>query len=109
MDISSTISFIVGLLIALAAGWLGWQEWSRASDAKKLEIVQRTVYAVEEYAKHAGYAGSEKLAWVMGRLKVLLPKANDDEIGDMVHAEVAKLNATKQAGTTSLPRGYFTD
>ena len=109
MDIGSILQFIIGAAVALALGWLGWQEWNSASYEKKLATVKRVVFSVEEYAKVSGIRGADKLAGVMARLAELLPNEDPKELDETVHAEVAKLNAAQQAGPAALGRGYWID
>lgn len=107
MDISNSISFIVGILIAIAAGWLGWQEWSRASKAEKIVIVRRVVLAIEQM--YPDTPGSEKLNMVLGRLRDLLGFTDVKEIRELVESTVAEINLAKTGQGRGLPRGFFTD
>lgn len=100
MDISSILQFIIGAAVALALGWLGWQEWGKSSHEQRLAIVERVVLAIEEHERTSQTPGALKLIAVMDRLRELFPGADIKELDEMVHATVAKLNAVKQAGAT---------
>lgn len=110
MDISNSLSFIVGILIALAAGWLGWQEWRRASLTEKVAIVERVVLAFEQMypSKPGEKLGADRLGMVLARLEKLFPTADAAEIRELVEATVAKLNIAKAAGMQGTGRGYWT-
>ncbi len=109
MDIGSTISFIVGILIALAAGYVGWQDWQKSTYEKRLIMVNRVVMAVEEYVKQYPdkVPGAQKLALAMDKLKLLLPQADPEELDVLIHAEVARMNG-EAVGLTQ-GRGYWTN
>lgn len=109
MDISNSISFIVGILIALAAGYVGWQDWQKASHEKRLLMVKSVVLAVEEYVKQYPdkVPGVQKLALAMDKLKLLLPQADPEELDVLVHAEVARMNA--ESASLAQGRGYWTN
>jgi hypothetical protein len=108
MDISNSLSFIVGILIAIAAGWLGWQEWSRASKAERIVIVRRVVLAIEQMNPNT--PGAKKLDMVLGRLRDLLGFTDVKEVRELVESTVAEINLAKQSTQSrGLPRGYFTD
>lgn len=92
MDIGSILNFIIGALVALALGWIGWQEWGKASKEERLATIRRVVLSVEEYAKASNAKGSVKLVMALERLKELLPDMDDDELDEQVHAVVAELN-----------------
>ncbi|TXH11554.1 MAG: hypothetical protein E6R03_14300 [Hyphomicrobiaceae bacterium] len=99
MDIGSILNFAVGAVIALALGWIGFQEWQKASHEQRLATIRKIVLAGEEYAKHSGIKGADKLAWAMARLEMLFPKAAPSDLDEEVHAVVAELNAAKKQGT----------
>lgn len=92
MDIGSFLNFVIGAVIALALGWIGWQEWGKASKEERLATIRRVVLSVEEYAKASNAKGSAKLVMALERLKGLLPDMDDDELDEQVHAVVAELN-----------------
>lgn len=106
MDIGSILNFVIGLLVATALGWIGWQEWGKASKEQKLETIRRVVLSVEEYAKRSNASGVIKLGMALSRLEELLPNMPREELDEQIHAVVAELNQGKGSG---LPRGYFTD
>lgn len=92
MDIGSILGFIIGAVIALALGWIGWQDWQKATREQRLATIRRVVLSVDEYAKASNAKGSAKLVMALERLKALLPDMPDDELDEQIHATVAELN-----------------
>lgn len=99
MDIGSILNFVIGAVIALALGWIGWQEWGKASKEERLATIRRVVLSVEEYAKARKLKGSAKLVMALERLSELLPDMDADELDEQVHAVVAELNQGRLPAT----------
>lgn len=97
MDIGSILNFVIGLLVATALGWIGWQEWGKASKEQKLAMVERVVLAVEQM--YPDTLGSDKLSLVIDRLQKRFHWADVMELREMVEATVAKINLAKKQGT----------
>ena len=99
MDIGSILNFVIGAVIALALGWIGWQEWQKATHEQRLATIRRVVLSVEEYAKASNAKGSAKLVMALERLNALLPDMADDDLDEQVHAVVAELNQGRKPAT----------
>lgn len=110
MDLSTIASTLVGILIALAAGYLGYLEWRKASLSEKVAIIERIVLAIEQ-TNPGEKLGEKRLALVLDRLAYLFPNTDAAELRELVEATVARINLAKQGQGPSrvLPRGYFTD
>lgn len=99
MDIGSIPGFVISAAVALALGWIGWQEWGKANKEERLAIIRRVVLSVEEYAKAKNLKGSAKLVVALDRLEKLLPKMDPAELDEEIHAVVAELNQGRLPAT----------
>lgn len=110
MDLSTIASTAIGFVIALAAGYLGWLEWRKATLTEKLAIVERVVLAIEQM--NQGNLGSDKLRLVLDRLAYLFPTTDATELRELVEATVARINLAKQGQGGAVGRGrsnYWTN
>jgi len=97
-NISEILNFLVGAIVALALGWLGFQEWRKASKEQKIAMVERVVLAVEQMYPHN--LGSDKLTLAIERLQALTRWDDIQELRELIEATVAKLNAAKRGGVS---------
>lgn len=97
-NISEILNFLIGAIIALALGWLGLQEWRKASKEQKIAMVERVVLAIEQM--YPDNLGSDKLTLALARLQELTHWDDIQELREFVEATVAKMNASKKGGVS---------
>lgn len=108
----TSVATTVSLIIILAALlWVAYQRWLVHHEPAPTKVIEdatsRLVESAEEKFRAPG-SGNAKFVWVMNRLNASFSGYSWDELDDLVHAAVYRLNRDKATRNAIIHRNGTT-